>query len=57
MRQQAQFQGYATEKKKISSDEFYSKGGFSNPNLFRTSQGHFEYVESAEYKRWKKLHK
>lgn len=39
---------------KISSDEFYNLGGFSNPELFRTSQGHFKRVETSEYKAFKK---
>ena len=44
------FQGTMTENVKISSDEFYKLGGFSNPDLFRTSQGHFKQVEALAYK-------
>lgn len=48
------FNGLMYENIKISSEEFYKLGGFSNPNLFRNSQGHFKRVESEEYKRFKK---
>ena len=47
------FNGNMSENVKISSDEFYKLGGFSNPELFRTSQGHFKVVESAAYKKFK----
>jgi len=43
-----------TENVKISSDEFYKLGGFSNPELFRNSQGHFKQVETLAYKAFKK---
>lgn len=48
------FNGEFYKNVKISSDEFYKLGGFSNPDLFRNSQGHFKRVESEEYKRFKK---
>ena len=48
------FNGNMTENIKISSDEFYKLGGFSNPDLFRNSQGHFKRIETAEYKAFKK---
>jgi hypothetical protein len=51
------FYGSTTEKVQISKDAFYSKGAFSNPNLFRTDEGHFEVVESKAYKEWKKQNK
>ena len=47
------FHGVMTENVKISSDEFYKLGGFSNPELFRTSQGHFKQVETLAYKKFK----
>lgn len=51
------FRGLMVENVKISSDEFYKLGGFSNPNLFRNSQGHFKKVETTDYKQWKKVQK
>lgn len=33
---------------KISSDEFYKLGGFSNPFMFRSSQGHFIYKQDEK---------
>ena len=51
------FNGVMTENVKISSDEFYKLGGFSNPELFRTSQGHFKQVETLVYKQFKKVQK
>lgn len=48
------FDGLMHENVKISSDEFYKLGGFSNPELFRTSQGHFKQVETLAYKAFKK---
>ena len=51
------FDGVITENVKISSDEFYKLGGFSNPELFRTSQGHFKQVETLAYKQFKKVQK
>ena len=48
------FKGQFYTEVKISSDEFYKLGGFSNPDLFRNSQGHFKRVETAEYKAFKK---
>ena len=47
------FYGVMHENVKISSDEFYKLGGFSNPKLFRTSQGHFKQVETLAYKKFK----
>lgn len=47
------FNGAMTENIKISSDEFYKLGGFSNPELFRASQGHFKQVETLAYKKFK----
>ena len=47
------FNGVMTENVKISSDEFYKLGGFSNPELFRTSQGHFKQVKTLAYKQFK----
>ncbi|AIW02881.1 hypothetical protein [Acinetobacter phage P577] len=47
------FNGLMYENIKISSEEFYKLGGFSNPNLFRTSQGHFKQVETLAYKKFK----
>ena len=47
------FNGLITENVKISSDEFYKLGGFSNPELFRNSQGHFKQVETLAYKKFK----
>lgn len=49
------FNGTITENVKISSEEFYKLGGFSNPELFRTSQCHFKQVETLAYKQWKKV--
>ncbi len=43
-----------TENVKISSDEFYKLGGFSNPELFRPSQGHFKQVDTLAYKQFKR---
>ena len=51
------FYGLIHENVKISSDEFYKLGGFSNPELFRTSQGHFKQVETLAYKQFKKVQK
>lgn len=51
------FNGNMTENVKISSDEFYKLGGFSNHELFRNEKGHFKIVESAAYKQWKKVQK
>lgn len=51
------FNGLMTENVKISSDEFYKLGSFSNPDLFRTSQGHFKRVDTDAYKRFKKVNK
>ena len=51
------FDGLMHENVKISSDEFYKLGGFSNPELFRTSQGHFKQVETLTYKQFKKVRK
>lgn len=51
------FNGVMEKIVKISSDEFYNLGGFSNPKLFRNSQGHFKYVETVEYKRFKGVKK
>ena len=48
------FKGQFYTEVKISSDEFYKLGGFSNPDLFRNSQGHFKRVETVEYKAFKK---
>ena len=48
-----EFKGFCQEVVKISSDEFYKLGGFSNPELFRTSQGHFKQVETLAYKKFK----
>lgn len=48
------FNGLLENKIKISSDEFYKLGGFSNPNLFRNDAGHYKYVETEEYKQFKK---
>jgi hypothetical protein len=47
------FNGVMTENIKISSDEFYKLGGFSNTDLFRTSQGHYKQVETLAYKKFK----
>ena len=47
------YNGVMTENVKISSDEFYKLGGFSNPELFRTSQGHFKQVLTLEYRKFK----
>ena len=47
------FNGLMVENVKISSDEFYKLGGFSNPELFRNSQGHFKQVETLAYKKFK----
>lgn len=47
------FLGKMTENVKISSTEFYSLGGFSNPDLFRTDEGHFKRVETAAYRQYK----
>lgn len=47
------FTGLMHENVKISSDEFYKLGGFSNPELFRTSQGHYKQVETLVYKKFK----
>jgi len=33
---------------KISSDEFYKLGGFANPYMFRTLQGHFIYKQDEK---------
>lgn len=49
------FNGVMSENVKISSYEFYKLGGFSNPELFRTSQGHFRQVKTLAYKQWKKV--
>ena len=49
------FNGLMHENVKISSDEFYKLGGFSNPELFRTSQGHYKQVETLDYKQFKKV--
>lgn len=51
------FRGLMQENVKISSDEFYKLGGFSNPDLFRNSQGHFKRVDTVEYKRFKEAKK
>lgn len=51
------FNGLMQTEVKISSDEFYKLGGFSNPELFRNSSGHFKRVETAEYKRFKESNK
>mgnify|MGYP003604465496 FL=1 len=51
------FHGVMTDNVKISSDEFYKLGGFSNPELFRTSQGHFKQVETLAYKQFKRVQK
>ena len=51
------FNGLMHENVKISSDEFYKLGGFSNPELFRTSQGHFKQDETLAYKQFKKVKK
>ena len=48
------FNGLMYDIVKISSDEFYKLGGFSNPELFRTSQGHFKEVETEAYKAFKR---
>lgn len=48
------FDGLMIENVKISSDEFYKLGGFSNPELFRTSQGHYKQVETLAYKQFKR---
>ena len=48
------FNGLMHENVKISSDEFYKLGGFSNPELFRTSQGHFKELQTEAYKAFKK---
>jgi hypothetical protein len=47
------FNGVTHENVKISSDEFYKLGGFSNPELFRNSQGHFKQVETLAYIKFK----
>ena len=47
------FNGVMHENVKISSDEFYKLGGFSNPELFRNSQGHFKQVETLVYIKFK----
>lgn len=47
------FCGQMTEKVKISSEEFYRLGGFNNPQLFRTSEGHFKQQDTAAYKKFK----
>ena len=47
------FNGVMHENVKISSDEFYKLGGFSNPELFRNSQGHFKQVETLAYIKFK----
>ena len=47
------FHGAMTENVKISSDEFYKLRGFSNPELFKTSQGHFKQVETLAYRKFK----
>ena len=47
------FNGVMQTEIKISSDEFYKLGGFGNPELFRTSAGHFKRVDTAAYKRFK----
>lgn len=49
------FNGVMTENIKISSDEFYKLGGFSNPELFRNSQGHFKEVQTEAYKAFKRI--
>ena len=49
------FNGVMIENVKISSDEFYKLGGFSNPELFRTSQGHFKQVLTLEYRKFKQV--
>lgn len=49
-----EFKGVFQEAVKISSDEFYNLGGFSNPNLFRNDKGHFKYQDTAAYKQFKK---
>lgn len=51
------FKGELYKNVKISSDEFYKLGGFSNPDLFRNSQGHFKRVKTEEYKRFKSFQK
>lgn len=50
-----EFKGTFQETVKITSDEFYKLGGFSNPELFRNSQGHFKYQDTLAYKNWKKV--
>ena len=54
MKSKPVFTGKLYTEVKISSDEFYKLGGFSNPDLFRTNQGHFKRVETNEYKAFKK---
>ena len=51
------FNGLMHENVKISSDEFYKLGGFSNPELFRTPQGHFKQAETLAYRQFKKVKK
>lgn len=35
---------------RLTSDQFYQLGGFSNPNLFRNDQGHWIVKDSVAYK-------
>lgn len=47
------FNSVMYENIKISQAAFYHLGGFSNPDLFRTDEGHFQRVETAAYKAFK----